>query len=451
MRLLPASLTLAVWPLASVAATSGGWLYEVKNGGATILGYSGTGGALNVPDQLGGYPVRDIGNDYTTLLSQIPSLSSVSIPSTVTNIGKLEFGAAPVLSIFVHPDNPKYSSNDEGVLFNKDKTTLVAYPGGRTNSTYNIPNTVTVLGYGSFRGSQKLTTITIPQGISVIGELAFYFSGIRSIEIPSTVTNIGERAFTYIPNLTNISVHPDNPNYKSDEDGVLFSKDKTTLIAYPNKTNSFYSIPNTVTTIGKYAGYHLTYLSNISIPNSVTNIEFNAFASSLNLANVTFGSNVQSIGAYAFVYNSLTSVVIGKSVTNVGLNAFMGCSRLREVVLLGDGPFTSGFLNYVSANIYYLPSAAGWSTYNWQLGNQVGSLNTAPLLPKINFHEIINTNNGFRKTLRFKTYSGINYFIQKSTNLSSWTTQTNLMGGGDEFTYLDESTNQKAFYRVLQQ
>lgn len=375
----------------------------------------------------------------------------MSIPSTVTNVGRMEFGHAwQVRGISVHPDNPNYISDEDGILFNKDKTILRAYPPGRTNNSYNIPNTVAILDYSSFKNSQNLTIVNIPQSVHTVGEMAFYHSGICSVEIPSTITNIGERAFTYVSNLTNISVHPDNPYFNS-KDGVLLSKDKTILIAYPNKTNSSYTIPSTVTSIGKYAAYHLTYLTSVDIPDSVTNIEINAFASSVNLADVTFGNSVKNIGPYVFAGTSLTNVIIGKSVTNIGLNAFMACNKLKEITLLGDGPFTSGFLNYVSATIYYLPNSTGWSSYNWALANQVGVLNTSLLLPKINSFEASEIRNPLKKTLRFKGYSGVNYAVQKSDDLKNWITKTNHTGDGNEITYSEDSTNTQGFYRVFQQ
>ena len=221
------------------------------------------------------------------------SLTSVTIPNSVTSIGESAFAFCDGLtSINVASDNPNYCSVN-GVLFNKNRTTLISYPGGKQGA-YSIPNSVTSIGSYAFYGCSGLTSVTIP----------------------GSVTSIGNNAFSGCTGLISIDVASDNLNYCS-EDGVLFNKDKTTLIQYPGgKQGAYTMIPNSVTSIGYSAFYECTGLTSVTIPNSVTSIEYGAFL------NCT----------------SLTSVTIPGSVTSIGGSAFGSCSGLTSVTCFATRP-----------------------------------------------------------------------------------------------------------------
>jgi hypothetical protein len=168
------------------------------------------------------------------------------------------------------------------------------------------------------------TAITIPDKINGaavvgIGEEAFADTELTSVTLPNSVTTIGIAAFAGCSNLTVIAVDVRNPALSS-VDGVLFSKDMKTLIAYPGGKSSNYTIPNSVTTIGDWA-FGDTQLTSVTIPNSVTVIGDGAFAGTA-LTNVTIGNGVTTIGVGAFYEAQLTSVTIGNSVTTIGDSAF---------------------------------------------------------------------------------------------------------------------------------
>ncbi|MBR4563722.1 MAG: leucine-rich repeat protein [Paludibacteraceae bacterium] len=99
-------------------------------------------------------------------------LTSVVIPESVTTIGEGAFGAADLTTIDVDANNPNYCSVD-GVLFNKDKTTLIQYPVGKPETTYSIPNSVITIGNSAFSYCYNLTSIVIPKGVTSIGKYAF--------------------------------------------------------------------------------------------------------------------------------------------------------------------------------------------------------------------------------------------------------------------------------------
>jgi hypothetical protein len=101
------------------------------------------------------------------------SLTSVTIPSSVVSIGSGAFGNCKNLfEINVETGNSAYYSLD-GILFNKDKTRLVQYPSGKTDSNYDIPTSVTEIGGRAFYGSFALKSVTIPNSVKSIGNNAF--------------------------------------------------------------------------------------------------------------------------------------------------------------------------------------------------------------------------------------------------------------------------------------
>ena len=207
------------------------------------------------------------------------ALTSITIPKSVTSIGSATFSSCTSLTaIDVDAANPNYSSVD-GVLFNKDKTTLISYPAGNPRTSYTIPNTVKKIVIYAFTYSQALTSVTIPE----------------------SVTSIEMLVFNLCTSLTAINVDAANPNYSS-EDGVLFNKDKTTLISYPaGNPRTSYTIPNTVTEIMEYAFGGCGTLSSVTIPESVTVINEGAFSYCYSLAEITnYATTPQSLGYWVF-------------------------------------------------------------------------------------------------------------------------------------------------------
>ena len=129
-------------------------------------------------------------------------LTSITIPRSVTSIGvNVFYNCTGLTDITVDSNNSSFCS-ESGVLFNKDKTTLIYYPLGKNDSSYTIPDGVTVIEQYAFYCNSKLTSVTIPSGVTSIGEMAFReCSGLTSVIVPSSVTSIEYNAFWCCFNL----------------------------------------------------------------------------------------------------------------------------------------------------------------------------------------------------------------------------------------------------------
>ena len=276
-------------------------------------------------------------------------LTSVTIPNSVTSIGEAAFaGCSGLTSINVASKNPNYCSVN-GVLFNKNRTTLISYPGGKQGA-YSIPNSVTSIGVSAFEGCTSLTSVTIPNSVTSIGDWAFSgCSSLTSVKIPNSVTSIGDRPFQNCTSLTLVTI----PNSVTSIGEEAFS-DCSGLTSV--------TIGNSVTSIGTRAFYNCSSLTSLTIPNSVTSIGNDAFYNCSNLTSIiwnakngpsfnfgnqvtsfTFGDDVEVIPAsICSGMKNLTSVTIGNSVDSIGENAFRGCTGLTSITCKAITPPTLG-------------------------------------------------------------------------------------------------------------
>ena len=263
--------TLLTFIIALLAAT-GAWAqeftfdnlkYTVTDATAKtveLTGYkSGLAGEVNIPatvtNESTEYSVTSIGSRAFSWCSQLTavtipegvatigysafeycsSLTEVNIPASAINIGNWVFDYCSALTaIHVAEGNTAYSSED-GVLFNKDKTTLVCYPIGKPETTYtvpatvttfttsafenctalaqiNLPNSLTSIANRAFYGCTSLTEVTLPDGLTQIEFNTFYdCSALEKVTLPEGITYIGDKAFYNCSALTELTVLATTP------------------------------------------------------------------------------------------------------------------------------------------------------------------------------------------------------------------------------------------------
>ena len=299
--------TGSIQPLATHAAT-----YETEQSYGSYLSYQtidtnedGTADAvaltdcdtsvttITVPDTIAGLPVTSIGRsafawcsdlvsitlpDTLTTIStnafyQCESLVSLAIPEQVSEIAVAAFvGCDSLRFISVDADNQCYSSQN-GVLFDKEQTTLLCYPASHSTTRYSIPDTVTMIYDYAFYECRNLLSVTMPDSVTRICSWAFaYCNALTDITIPDSVTSISTHAFYHCSGLKSVS------------------------------------IGSGIKTIARYTFYSCSGLQTVSIPKTVTSIQASAFESCSLLATINIWNPDCTIAdSAATICNSATS------------------------------------------------------------------------------------------------------------------------------------------------
>ena len=269
----------------TVVEGAGEWeTRENEDGTVTILQYNGDDTDVTIPDKFGEKSVTTIA---IGAFSDCENLTKVTIPKSVTSIGETPFGFCTSLeTIEIDKENTIFSF-ENGALIDNNTHTLIQYLCGRKDKEFSVPEGVTTIGNDAFTYCTNLTKISIPKSVTNIGR-------IHSI------------LFSLCSSLETIEVAPENPNYSS-VDGVLFDKDKTKLIRYPErKAVDKYTVPDIVTVIGEsafdYSKDDFESLAEITIPASVTSIEAFAFRGCRNLSVTILNPEIE-IGTDAFIWS----------------------------------------------------------------------------------------------------------------------------------------------------
>ena len=215
------------------------------------------------------------------------SITSISIPASVTYIYPgygLAFRNSNLTEYIVDASNPNYSSVD-GVLYDKNQTSLIAYPRGKAGTTFSTPNSVTTVSDYAFQCARYLRTIDIGANVTILGAGLINYNG----------------ACWSGSLVEEINVSASNPNYSS-IGGVLFNKNVTQLLKYPYaKPGTSYTVPNTVTQIGGF-GYN-KILTSITLPEGLRTIDTYAFEGSI-ITSIIIPDSVDSYGSFPFYQNT---------------------------------------------------------------------------------------------------------------------------------------------------
>ncbi len=188
---------------------------------------------------------------------------------------------------------------------------------GVTGITFN--SSITRIGTWAFGYCSGLTDLSIPAGVVSIGDSAFQnCSNLTSISIPESVNSIGSSVFWNCGNLQNILINENNLFYSS-ESGVIYNKDKSTVISCIQSKLGSVIIPSSVSIIENYAYYNCSGITEIALTSNIVSIGDSAFENCYLLNNITIPSSVATVGNRAFKHcNSFTEIYIPDSVINLG-------------------------------------------------------------------------------------------------------------------------------------
>ncbi len=331
--------------------TSGDFQYTVANNEVEIVKYINNEDTVSIPSTIDGYPVTSIGG-YAFFCDL---LSSVKIPSSVTNIGNGAFSDCYNLEYIDIPNTitsigsfafngTKYDTENraaDGILYLenylvsadcytttytnytvKSGTKVIAgYTFGSIESLekITIPDSVVYIGNEAFTGCLNLSDVTIGEGVQTIGDRAFaYCTSLDSITLPDSVVNLGEEAFRGCESLSCIDF---SANLKSIEWCTFQSTALTAVI-----------LPDSVEYIGKYA---FSYMESLS--------------------SVTFGKGTSKIDEAAFTNCSkLSYVSFSEALEYIGENAFYSCSNLKKVNIADIAAWCDVDFKYAFDNpVYY--------------------------------------------------------------------------------------------------
>ena len=389
----------------AVANADGKYIYYVWTNNNTELAVSYRGNSLShysneysgnivIPESVtyngSTYPVTSIGGGA---FYECSSLTSITIPNSVTSIGQAAFEHCHSLISITIPNSVTsigsgafegtawYDNQPDGLVY--AGKVAYSYKGTMPDNTKIVleEGTLGITG-GAFSGCSGLTSITIPNSVTSIGEYAFYecdglisvhisdltawcnisfydFSSnplsdahhlymngkeITNLIIPDGITSIGNNTFSGCSGLTSVTI----PNSITSIGNNTFSGcSGLTSVTIPNSVTSIgggafsscrgltsITIPNSVTSIGGGAFSDCSGLTSITIPNSVTTIEGSTFYECSSLTSITIPNSVTAIEEFAFAYcRGLTSITIPNSVKSIGLQAFKSCSGLTSITI----------------------------------------------------------------------------------------------------------------------
>ena len=284
--------------------------YDIEGGTATIyVSGSGTGAMYDydyVPEG-----ESAVGKTVSPFFEMRNDITEVNIGGGVTRIGKNAFWDC---------------GNITNIYFTSSGLTDIGdYAFGFTGiNSINLPNTVLSIGLGAFEGCKGLT----------------FF------RIPDSCLTVGREAFLYCENITDFYISPSNASY-STENGVLFNKNKSTIVLYPpGKMSLSYTIPATVKRIEDFCFDYAEHLTNVVIPEGVEEIGYSAFECCYGLTEISIPDSVTLLGERAFyACDHVKTVSLGSGLTEIGYSVFYACRKLTTVIIpvtvtqIGDGAF----------------------------------------------------------------------------------------------------------------
>lgn len=318
---------------------------------------------------------------------QCTGLNSIALGSKVSEIGKWVFSYCTSLHNIYVSDENAYFKSENNILFSKDMTKLYKFPCNGM-SRYEIPSGVTIIGADAFGNNEHLQEVHIPESVTSMETSAFDgCTNLESINIPKNLESAGTGIFTGCTKL--ITAGPVEGNYnikvelteKIPED--LFSYSELTAVVIPTTVTelgerAFYEVETLeiielseqLETISNYVFYNCSSLVGIEFPEKLQSIGWFAFSRCSELTSIKFSEKLQSIGQQSFSYCSgLTSIIFPEALERLEYNAFYNCSNLESAYFLSNAPAPSAspaFMNVSEKFTIYVPAnAVGYDKYPW--------------------------------------------------------------------------------------
>ena len=282
------SSTISVCAAQSKTQIFGDFEYTPYTNYAEINKYTGSETTVELPSEINGLKVTKIADSG---LCNNKTLEKLIIPEGITEIGQYAIS---------HNDNLK---------------------------EIQFPSTLQTIGFTAISYNKSLTEVHLPEGLKKMDSGVFFSCyGLTDIYIPSSVESIGDLA-TYCYDLKNFHVDENNHSY-CDIDGILYSKDQTILVRYPeHRSAATYIIPETVTELADSAFESDKDLEKIEIPDTVTTIGERCFSMCANLKSIKLPHGITEISDYCLgASDKLEEIYIPKSVASIGFTAFYNYS-----------------------------------------------------------------------------------------------------------------------------
>lgn len=260
-------------------------------------------------------------------------LESITLPASLLHMGMNPFDRCDKLTEIGISEGNNYFTVENGVLFDKKENKLIAYPAGKQDKTFNVPEWITEIDFAAFSENNFIEEITLSEAIKTINGNPFCGClGLKTIHISPLNSNFE----VYAGSLFGIQNRELIAYLWNSEDETYTVPQGTRSIAqesfYKHKELKSIELPKTVVYI-KDAAFAESGLEEIKIPENVIGIGNNAFSNCAGLKSVTFPSGLSWIGNYAFYEcNALTEIKFPKSLSIIGEGAFLNCTGLSELV-----------------------------------------------------------------------------------------------------------------------
>lgn len=367
----------------------GDFTYKIVDGEAVITSIDTWDHKIEIPGEIEGYKVTRIAEGT---FSSYNDCDTLIIPESISVIEDGAFDGSYIRAFDVDEANLHFSSDERGVLFNKDKTVLICFPTGSDAEAYEIPDGVVEISARAFYEKCSFREISIPDSVKTIGKEAFYCCcGVETLTIGKGVTSIGEDAFLDCYNLYDvrytgseaewkkISISSGNDwliyvadiefNYDSASaykcgDNAFWAFDEEALTLTISGTGDMYDydylgrgpwykqidkliesakikvvVEEGITSIGDYcfsedyySHFVKCHITEISLPESLGEIGIGAFQNCVYLKEITIPKNVESIGAIAFSDSSLEKVTLPEKITRIEEGTFND-TELTHIVI----------------------------------------------------------------------------------------------------------------------